>query len=213
MMIWWFIAGFSAACPVLLFLMGRRNEAAVARDWELLLTPKGEIAYRDVERRLRSELALAELAYLEAYSRRRDGSMDDALRMLECGCRMIEDFAPTLLRALAAIACLSRMVSAIAPVPTLRPSKLKLRPLVRWAHLHRFLHHLLVSTGERFRLKIFVLDRGLRVAVHVLFRSARSTEPDWDQLLEARQDLSTLTDESIDSFRVLVMSLVAERRQ
>ena len=47
--------------------------------------------------------------------------------LLDVGYRVIEKFAPDMLRLLAAMATFSRMVSAIAPVKPLRPKDFRLR--------------------------------------------------------------------------------------
>ena len=42
---WVTIAGAVVSCLVILVLVGRRNERLIRRDWELLLTPRGEKVY------------------------------------------------------------------------------------------------------------------------------------------------------------------------
>ena len=39
---WTVIAISVASCLLVLFLIGRRNERLIRRDWEMLLTPRGE---------------------------------------------------------------------------------------------------------------------------------------------------------------------------
>jgi hypothetical protein len=60
---WWFIGLTFLGGAVILFLFGLRNERAVARDWELLLTPRGEKLYRDIRSRMGAEMALADMTY------------------------------------------------------------------------------------------------------------------------------------------------------
>jgi hypothetical protein len=43
---WAFLALAVPSTFVVLYLFGNRNERAVRRDWELLLTPKGERLYQ-----------------------------------------------------------------------------------------------------------------------------------------------------------------------
>ncbi len=80
---WWMIAFSVLGALALLYVDGRRNEAAVWRDWELLLTPRGERAYREVEERVQDELAVADLTLKHALASRRLGSTEDALEMLD----------------------------------------------------------------------------------------------------------------------------------
>src|SRR5262245_15999916 len=133
MSLWFVIAGSILLCLALLYLDGRRRERAVLRDWELVLTPKGERTYRWMEARVHSDLLLANLTYTRAFSARDVGSIDEAHRLLDVGCKLIEQFAPTMLRSLAAMAVLSRMVAAMAPVRPLKPRKFRLRQLANLA--------------------------------------------------------------------------------
>ncbi len=217
---WWMI-GFSVVGGLLvLFAFGRRNERAVRRDWELLLTPKGEKLYRTIEGRVQSEMALADLTYDEAFSVRELGSVDDAIKLIDAGYRVIEHFAPDMLRLLGAMATFSRMVSAMAPVKPLRPADFRLGQLASLAHLNRLLHQFLVSTSERFRLRVYILGQSFGLATRFLVHSTRAiverrpeAEREWDQIQAIRHDFQTLTEESLVSLKVLLTSLAAERRE
>ena len=126
----WMIGLSVLSCFVVLFLLGRRDERAIRRDWELLLTPKGESLYRNIEGRVHNELALVDLTYDEAFAVRELGSVDEAKRLLDVGYRVIEKFSPNMLNLLTAMANFSRMVSAMAPVTPLRPRDFKLTQIV-----------------------------------------------------------------------------------
>jgi hypothetical protein len=63
---------------VLLYFLGTRNERKVNRDWDLLLSPKGERLYRSIEGRVHNEMALAAIAYEEAFSVRELGSIEES---------------------------------------------------------------------------------------------------------------------------------------
>jgi hypothetical protein len=213
--------GFSAlGCLVVLFLFGLRNERAVRRDWELLLTPRGEKLYKSIEGRVHSEMALAELTYDEAFSVRELGSVDEAIHLIDVGYRVIEKFAPNMLKLLAAMATFSRMVSAMAPVNPLRPRDFKLAQIVSLAYLNGLLHQFLVSTAERYRLRVYILGRSFALGARFLLESTQrivKKEPEadreWDQIQAIRQDFQTLTNESLDSLKVLLTSLAAEKRE
>lgn len=217
---WWMI-GFSIfGCFVVLFVFGLRNERAVKRDWELLLTPKGETLYRNIEGKVSTEMALAEMTYDEAFAVRELGSVDEAIRLLDVGYRVIEKFAPNMLRLLSAMASFSRMVSAMAPVTPLRPRDFRITQLVSLAYLNGLLHQFLVSTAERYRLRLYILGRGFALGTRFLLDSTQrivrgdeAAEREWDQIQAIRQDFQTLTDESLASLRVLLTSLAAERRE
>lgn len=217
---WWMIGFSVVGCFVVLFVFGRRNEQAVRRDWELLLTPKGEKVYRTVEGRVQSELALADLTYDEAFGFRELGSVDEAVRLLDVGYRVIENFAPNMLRLLAAMATFSRMVSAMAPISPLRPRDFRLAQLASLAYLNRLLHQFLVSTAERYRLRVYILGRSFGLATRFLMKSTQrivrrepEAEREWEQIQAIRDDFETLTKESLASLHVLLTSLAAERRE
>jgi hypothetical protein len=216
-MFFWLLAAISVvSCLVLLYVDGRRRERAVWHDWELLLTNKGERTYEAVEKRVHSEAALVDVALARAVEVNRLGSTEEAIRLLETGCGVIAWFAPNMRRALAGMAVFSRMVAAMAPLPPLRPGDFQMTQLVSLAYLNALLHQFLVSTAERFRLRVHILRAGFGMASHLLFRSRDriSGEPAeiqaWTAVAAIRHDFTTLTDESLESFRVLLTSLAAE---
>ena len=216
----WMIGLSVLSCFVVLFLLGRRDERAIRRDWELLLTPKGENLYRNIEGRVHNELALADLTYDEAFAVRELGSVDEAKKLLDVGYRVIEKFSPNMLNLLTAMANFSRMVSAMAPVTPLRPRDFKLTQIVSLAYLNGLVHQFLVSTAERYRLKLYILGQSFGLATrflldstHKIARGAPEAEREWEQIQAIREDFQSLTDESLESLRVLLTSLAAERRE
>jgi hypothetical protein len=216
---WWLITFSSLGGLVVLFLLGRRNEKAVRRDWELLLTPRGEKLYKSISGRVQTQLELADMTYDEAFSVHQLGSVEEAKHLLDVGFRVIEKFAPSMLQLLAAMATFSRMVSAMTPVRPLRPQSFRLPQIVSLAYLNQVVHQFLVSTSERFRLRLYVLGRGFGLATRFLLASTRkisSDAPDqdreWDQIQAIRDDFQTLTSESMESLRVLLTSLATQDR-
>jgi len=219
---WLMIGGSVATCLVVLFLVGRRNERQVRRDWDVLLTPRGEKVYGRIEGKVRTEITLADLSFEHAAVYRQLGTTEEALRLLDVGYRAIEKFAPDMLRLLAAMATFSRMVSAIAPVTPLRPRDFRLVQLASLAYLNGMLHQFLVSASERYRLKVYILGRSFGLATRFLLRSienlgrpaaAAEADREWDQIDAVRSDLQTLTDESLDTLRVLLTAMAREDRQ
>ncbi len=215
----WMILFSVVGCAIVLFLFGRRNERVIRRDWELLLTPKGEKLYRNIEGRVHSEMALADVTFDEAFAVRELGSVDEAKKLLDVGYRVIEKFSPSMLQLLAAMANFSRMVSAMAPVSPLRPKEFRLTQIVSLAYLNGVLHQFLVSTSERYRLKLYILGRSFALGTRFLLESTErivrgepEAEREWDQIQAIRHDFQNLTGESMDSLRLLLTSLAAERR-
>jgi hypothetical protein len=217
---WLGIALSGAAVLLVLFLLGRRDEGKVRRDWELLLTPRGEKVYRSIESRVQSEMALADMTYDEAFTVRELGSVEEAKHLLDVGYKVIEKFSPNMLKLLAAMATFSRMVSAMAPVAPLRPQAFRITQIASLAYLNQLVHRFVVTTSERFRLRVYILGRSFGLATRFLLDSTRRivrNEPEadreWDQIQAVRQDFQTLTDESLESLRVLLTSLAAEKRE
>ena len=216
---WWLIILSSVGGLALLFLLGRRNEKAVRRDWELLLTPRGEKLYKSISGRVQTQLELADMTYDEAFTVRQLGSVEEAKHLLDVGFRVIEKFAPTMLQLLAAMATFSRMVSAMTPVRPLRPQNFRLPQIVSLAYLNQVVHQFLVSTTERFRLRLYVIGRGFGLATRFLLASTRKitggapdADREWEQIQAIRDDFQTLTNESMDSLRVLLTSLATQDR-
>jgi hypothetical protein len=206
--------------PLILYLLGTRNEGKVRRDWELLLTPRGEKVYRSIESRVQSEMALADMTYGEAFTVRELGSVDEAKQLLDVGYKVIQKFSPNMLKLLAAMATFSRMVSAMAPISPLRPQGFRMAQIASLAYLNQFIHRFMITTAERYRLRVYILGRSFGLATRFLLDSTRrilsgapEVERDWEQIQAVRQDFQTLTDESLESLRVLLTSLTAEKRE
>jgi hypothetical protein len=217
---WLAIVVSLAGVPLILYLLGRRDEGKVRRDWELLLTPRGEKVYRSIESRVQSEMSLADMTYDEAFTVRELGSIEEAKHLLDVGYKVIEKFSPNMLKLLAAMATFSRMVSAMAPADPLRPQAFRVTQIASLAYLNQLVHRFVVTTSERFRLRVYILGRSFGLATRFLLDSTRRivrNEPEadreWDQIQAVRQDFQTLTDESLESLRVLLTSLAAEKRE
>ena len=132
---------------------------------------------------------------------------------------MIEHFAPSLLKLLAAMATFSRMVSAMAPVAPLRPRDFRVGGLKGLAYLNQVLHHFVVTTAERFRLRVYILGRCVGLAVRYMVGSTRrivenapDADRDWEQIAAIREDLGTLTNESLQSLKALLVSMAKDRK-
>jgi hypothetical protein len=215
---WWVIVIALVTLLPVVYLAGRRSERATMKDWELVLTPRGQRALQTMSQETRAELALVDLTYEQAKGAAAEGDEEQSLRLLDLGCRLIEGYCPTMLRSLAAMSVLSRMVSAMAPVRPLRPSGFKLRQLGNLAYMNAFFHHFLVTTGERFRLRLYILGRGFMAVMRVVTRATAGAKEmpevslEWKTLEAARKDVRTLSEESLEAFRVLLVSMEAERK-
>lgn len=200
-----------------LYALARRHEARLVGQWRLLLSPRSQQVLASVQGRFEAELMLAELTWEHASKAHRRGAGDDARRILEVVRDVVERFAPSVLKLLSAMAAFSRMVSAMAPVRPLRPRAFRIGTIAGLAWLDRFLRHLLVTGAERFRLHVYVIGRSIGVASRFLLEATRRiirSEPDaersWKNVDDAMADLRLLTDETLESLRVLLTSLDRE---
>lgn len=211
------LIGLAAAGGVLFVaLLGRINERRW-NDWETLLNANDQALCSRMRNQLDGSLAIADYAYERAEEQRAVGSLDEAIRLLNLGYVMIERAAPDLRRLLAGLAVYSRMVSAMVAVRPLRPRDFKVTQLASLAALNQMLHRVLVSTAERFRLRLYIIGQGLGMILRFLagttrrIRETRSTEErDWSDIAALRSDFRTLTDESFESFRACLASLAAQ---
>ena len=215
----WVIAVGIVGGGLVLVIAGLHDQAAILRDWEMVLSPWGTDAYRELEKRIEGDSGMADFAYRKAFRARASGSGEEAIRLLEVGLRVVERTSPDMMTLLRGMAVVSRMAAAITPVEPLRVRDFRLPRLSGLVLLAGLLHRLLVSTAERFRLRAYVLRRGFGVATHFLLKSTRrirerraAAEAEWSRIDAARADLRTLSAESLRTFHVLLRSLAAEPR-
>lgn len=211
--------GFSTVFVLfVLFVLGRRDERKLRRDWEVLLSGRSEEVSESLHGRFASEVALATLTYERALEVRGLGRLDEAKRLLDVGYTVIEKLAPDMQKLLAAMATFSRMVSAIAPVAPLRPHDFRLAQLASLAYLGGFLRHVLVTSTERFRLHLYILGRSFELATRYLLQATRQiirdepgAERQWTAADDALHDIRTLTDKSLETLRALLQALERQR--
>ena len=203
---------------VVTWILGRYNSRAIERDWEMMLTAKGRGAIEALELQVLCDGAAVESARIGALTARERADFSQATRLAGLAYRAVEEATPDRLKRLRAMGVCIRMATAILPVPTLKPRNFRLTQLSSLAGLSKFIHHLLVSTGERFLLRLYVLGLGYRIITRSLSGSSASVKNDvgdvwaWDIFDRATADWSTLEREHIESFRVFVLSLTAEKR-
>lgn len=203
---------------IVVIISGLRNQERIIREWEMALSPWGAEVYRELGERVAHETRMAEYAYRRAFTARDKGSVDEAIRLLDVGMRVVERTSPDMITLLAGMAVVSRMATAVAKVSPLQPWAFNLRRLSGVALVGAIGHHLLVSTAERFRLRVFLLRRGFLIVTQFLFstasrlRSRHVHGDEWDRIAAARNDLRTLSDESLHTFHALLLSLSAEHR-
>ena len=173
--------------------------------------------FESARNEIESHSLMLDVAMNEALSIKQLGDIDEAIRFLNIGGEIIERFTPNLLSLLSVMARFSRMVSAIAPVDPLIPKDFHLAELVSLAHLHRLMNQVIVSTKQRFRLRIYVLGKGISIASHYLISKIKDLvshrsedQKEWRDIVEIEQDFNTLSRESLRSFRALLEILSSE---
>ena len=217
---WWLIGVSAVGSLPVLFLVGRRQDRVALRDWQYVLTPRAERLYRFLVKRVEGDLDLAVLTYTEAFALRERGERDGAFKTLDAGHSVVERAAPGMLRLLAAMATFSREAATVPPAPPLRPAAFRLLPLVVIAAASRVFDNVLVSTSERFRLRVYLLGHGYGLAVRYLLRDSERlirrgswSAAEWEHIRSIHSDIVTLTEELLGSLRILLSSLTAVRRE
>jgi hypothetical protein len=202
-----------ASGMVLLAILGRYREAECLADWEEMLTTAGRQRFEELRERFARELAASQFTYQRARAASDRGDFELAARLLEAGHEFVATLAPDRERLVHELSRYTRMLSAVAPLPPLRPAQFQLPELATLAGLGWLLHPFLVTVPERLRLRLRILRRGQVMVLRALPRSAWNAAalgaPDWQRIDAARADWSTLDRESLTSFGSLVTGLLA----
>ena len=215
----WVIAVGVLGALLVLIIRAFNNQAEILRDWENALAPWGLESYRELELRLDGEARMTEFAFRRAFEARTAGSPEEAIRMLEAAVEIVERTSPDMIKLLRQMSNAARMAAAISPVDPLPARGFRLRSLTTLAVGAAVAHQVVFTAAGRFRFRSFVLRRGIGVATRFLLEDAkrlrtedRGSSVEWDRIADARADLQTLTTQSLETFRVLVMSLAAQPR-
>ncbi len=193
-------------------LTGLRRERQL-RLWEFALAPASRREFEAESRGVQRQLDTIDDTYALARARRIRGEADDALRLLDLACRTVAAFVPGRRAQLKEMVRVSRAVSAMLPVRPLAASVFATPGVAGLVTLSQPLRLLLVTAGERFRLRAFVLAHafgwvGRRTRVHT--DRIRRADHDWSPLDALRADLAALSRESLECYRVLLASLERE---
>jgi hypothetical protein len=195
-------------------ILVRRDEEKVQSEWVALLHPSSERIFREARMDIESNTTRVDVALKEAMDVRQLGDLDEAIRFLNLGGDIIQRFTPNLLSLLSVMMRFSRMIGAIAPVNPILPKGFHLAELTSLAHLNGILHRLITSAKQRFRLKLYILGKGLSITSHYLVRQIgsivthRSSEDrEWEEILGVEQDFQRLSNESVQSFQNLLQAL------
>ena len=196
-----------------LALFARYNGAAVLKDWEFLLSSRGQRSIAELEEALDLDRLLAARAQGKAASARERRDLDEAVRLLGLAVVVVEEAIEGRLKRLRLMATFSRMVSAMLPVPPLVPSGFRVPEIATLAGLSRLVHEVLVGTRDRLRFRIAVLAACYRLMRRTARRSAGAAsrkplaEAPWAALDHGLADLETLDEEHVRSARLLLLAL------
>jgi hypothetical protein len=215
----WVIAVAVVGALIVLTVRAFHNEAEFLQDWEKALSPWGVDTLRELEQRLEGESRMAEYAFGRAFAARASGSPEEAIRMLEVALEIVERTSPEMVALLREMSNASRMAAALSRVDPLPTRGFQLRTLSTLAVGAAVAHQMLFSPTGRFRLRAYVLQRGVQVTTRFLLDSTRrirlesqANDREWERIAAARADLQTLAVQSLLTFRILVTSLAAQAR-
>ncbi|HEX6738416.1 MAG TPA: hypothetical protein VF310_09100, partial [Vicinamibacteria bacterium] len=80
---WWLLVIALITLLPVVYLAGRRSERATMKDWELVLTPRGQRTLQTMAQETHAELALVDLTYEQARGAAAEGDAEQTLRLLE----------------------------------------------------------------------------------------------------------------------------------
>ena len=186
---------FVALLLIILLLQGHRNERAIAREWEMILEPWAAQRLETAHQVIESQAGMVDRVYEMASDAWRAESHDEAQARLAAGLRLVESTTTRLSRFLAGVATLSRMVDAVAPTAPLQAADFRDVKISSLAALGQIFHHLLVTTGERLRLRAWILRKSLPILVRSFKRAGEQRE--WKRIRAAREDLKTTSAETL----------------
>lgn len=214
------VAATGCVTCLLLALEATRRERAVVRDWDADPTTKSGRTYAALEARLREMAHLVDVTLGRALELHEAGLSDEALRTLGVAHKHLRLFVADMLGVHAGMLDFSHTAPALAGVTGLPVRRLRRPALVVRACLANAAQTLLVSAGERFRMRLVTIRDGLLLLNATLEREhlrphrsrRRARRTDWSLLAATRSDLATLTDETLESLRLLLAALGAQRR-
>ena len=199
---------FVALLLIILLLQGHRNERAIAREWEMILEPWAAQRLETAHQVIESQAGMVDRVYEMASDAWRAESHDEAQARLAAGLRLVESTTTRLSRFLAGVATLSRMVDAVAPTAPLQAADFRDVKISSLAALGQIFHHLLVTTGERLRLRAWILRKSLPILVRSFKRAGEQRE--WKRIRAAREDLKTTSAETLTCLHAALLSHCAK---
>jgi len=210
------LSGILLSLPVCLLLLGRRNNHAW-KQWTYLLDAHGAREHRRMASVFKDEGEMIDSAYARALVARYRATTEEAIRLLDGSYRFLSAVCNDRLELLRQMTDLARMVTSMVPWRPVAVTAFRLSRLSGWAALFYAAHFLLVTARERFMLRLYILRLGFKIALAAVFRGTNRVKarPDldaaWILINTGRLDFHTLSAETLESYRVLLLSWAAER--
>jgi len=213
-LLWWTVGalGLLAAC----LITSRYSHGARIRHWQWILTPSGLKATEALALDVELDAAMADDAHTGAQRALRASNFAEATRLLELSFSVVETATPNRLTRLRRMATCRKMALAMLPLPPVRPGALRLRQVSTLAGFGKLAHYILVSSSERFVLRLRVLMIGFRIVSRTLRSSTMSACENpfataaWETFEKGLADWKTLDREHLEAFHALMVSLGAQ---
>ena len=216
-MSWLWFLPFAAVIVHIILI--RYNSRAVRRDWEMMLHPTGRRLLEELRLQHRLDAAVADDVRERVSVARRREDYTQAMHLVELGTQLLVEATPNRLSRLRGMAVCARMASAMIPVEPLHFRRFELRELATIAGLGSVLHNVLLTTTERFVLKLQILGLGFKLVTRALGHTADAArvvpvqQEAYDKFERATADWTTLDIEHVEAFKVLVLSLAAHPKR
>jgi hypothetical protein len=197
-----------------LYLRAVHHSIAVRREWQFICSLRSASAFEGIEIKAASEGAAIRSAYRSAMAARSAGSREEALRLVDALLRIIERATPGWIDTLAYVSIVARMADAVVPIQPMRPWVFRLFPLAWLSLVGMIAHHVTITTGERLRLRAYVLRGSWRLLRRRMRSNSKrihegDSERVWDGLGAVRDDFAMVSEETLRSLYAALLSLDA----
>jgi hypothetical protein len=203
------VLGALAVLPVLRAL-GRRSERETLRRWSFVVSPAARELFEEIRHELRADLDCADASYAAALALTGRAKR----RMLDVAVDDLLETTPGVLDLLRQAAEFSRKLAVLSPARPLARRRFRHRDVRGWAGVHDAVRPFLVSLRERFAFRVYVLRQAVRIVARYLSgERARGSYDRPSRLDAAWTDYRTLSDDALESFRLVLASATACRAE
>jgi hypothetical protein len=194
----------AVALLILLLLVARANDRvrsrALEEAWNRVLSPAGDETLEYLVLAVKEHRVGIDV--LDRAARARDEAR------LRRAVSVVEGFAPGIEEGLSAVRNMSRVVSALVPLPPVGPLLWRAWRLRGLSGAALIVHWVLVAAIERVRLRAWLLGKALGFCLRSLRRSTRG-RTEWKGVEVALHDLTVVSDEAELTYGRVVRALDA----